>query len=185
MFKCAVTGEPVTGSADAVYEDGEWISFNYLMQCAEGENLEGDEPSEMQYLESQADSSTLRRYHILDDLVNVAKDYLSVTGRHLPIYGELGELYGEIKYGIKRHAMYNEGSDGKLGKEVVEIKTISPFKSTISVMVKKAGDFTKLLLVKIDEDFEFHSKLFDRTELKSGGAKFAIAKWGDEEDLNE
>ena len=122
-------------------------------------------------------STTLALWNLLDELTATARNYLDVTGRHLPIYGELGELYGEAKYGIKRHKPFTRGSDGKLGRDFVEIKTISPLKSDNTVLVKRAGNFNKLLVVKIDQDFKFKSKMIERKDLKKGTGKHVKAKW--------
>lgn len=71
------------------------------------------------------------------------------------IWGELGELYAEVKYGIKRHKPHTQGSDGKLGNDFFEVKTISPEKSNGQIEVKRAGNFNKLIVVKIDLSFKF------------------------------
>lgn len=123
--------------------------------------------------------TNLQLWELLDELVETARNHLEVTGRHLPIYGELGELYGEARYGIKRHKPFTQGSDGKLGNDFVEIKTISPFKSGDTVSVKKAGNFSKLLIVKISEDFEFKAKMLDRMSLQKGPGKHIKAKWSE------
>jgi hypothetical protein len=77
----------------------------------------------------------------------------------------LGELYAEIKYGIKRHKPHTRGSDGKLGNDFVEIKTISPEKDGGQVQVKRAGNFNKLLVIKISEGFEFDGRFIERKQL--------------------
>ena len=118
-------------------------------------------------------------WELLDELVETARNYLEITGRHLPIYGELGELYGEARYGIKRHKPFTQGSDGKLGNDFVEIKTISPFKSGNTISVKRAGNFSKLLIVKISEDFDFKAKMLDRKILQKGPGKHIKAKWSE------
>ena len=53
---------------------------------------------------------------VFGELVEAAAKYKRITGRHLPILGELGELFVEIKFGIKRHNPMTPGSDGLLGK---------------------------------------------------------------------
>lgn len=123
--------------------------------------------------------TNLQLWELLDELVETARNYLKVTGRHLPIYGELGELYGEARYGIKRHKPFTQGSDGKLGNDFVEIKTISPFKLGDTVSVKRTGNFSKLLIVKISEDFEFKAKMLDRKSLQKGPGKNIKAKWSE------
>jgi hypothetical protein len=82
---------------------------------------------------------------IFESLVENAMSYHELTGRYLQIWGELGELYAEIKYGIKRHKPHTRGSDGKLGNDFIEIKTISPEKDGGKVQVKRAGNFNRLL----------------------------------------
>lgn len=95
--------------------------------------------------------------HILESLVETATTYRHLTGRYLQIWGELGELHAEIEYGIKRHKPMTPGSDGKIGNDYVEVKTISPEKNSTEVQVKRAGNFNKLLIVKISDDFRFES----------------------------
>ena len=93
------------------------------------------------------------------------------TGRYLQIWGELGELYAEIKWGLKRHEAHRAGSDGAISGRLVEVKTISPEKSSDRVSVKSQGDFEQLLIVRIDSDFRFSAKLFERSELQGQNGK--------------
>lgn len=114
---------------------------------------------------------------IFESLVENAMAYHELTGRYLQIWGELGELYAEVKYGIKRHKPHTQGSDGKLGNDYVEIKTISPEKDGEKVQVKRAGNFNKLLVVKINEDFEFEGRFVARKQLAKGDGTFARVSW--------
>jgi len=114
---------------------------------------------------------------IFDGLVDSAETFYKLTNRYLQIWGELGELYAEIKYGIKRHKPHTKGSDGKLGNDFIEIKTISPEKSKEEVKVKRAGNFNKLLIVKISSDFSFEGQLIARKDLPKGEGKHARASW--------
>jgi hypothetical protein len=47
-------------------------------------------------------------------------------------------------------------------------------------VVKRAGAFNKLLVVKISEDFEFESRMIDRKKLRIGKGKNANYFWGAE-----
>lgn len=114
---------------------------------------------------------------ILDSLVEIARSYRVLTGRYLQIWGELGELFGEVEFGIKRHKPHTRGSDGKLGNDFVEIKTISPEKEGDQVHVKRAGHFSKLLVVNISEDFEIEGRLIQRKHLPKGKGAFAKVSW--------
>ena len=53
----------------------------------------------------------------------------------------------------------------------MEVKTLSPEKAGDQVAVKSQGDFEQLLVVQIDENFGFTSKLFNRNELSVGQGK--------------
>ncbi len=114
---------------------------------------------------------------IFKSLVDSAKSYHIITGRYLQIWGELGELYAEVEYSIKRHKPHTRGSDGKLGNDFIEIKTISPEKSGEEVQVKRAGNFNKLLLVKITEDFDFEGQFIKRMNLPKGDGTHARVSW--------
>ncbi len=161
---------------NGIWEDGEWISWDFIedsIEEADEWELDDCNQSKRQIPEP----STLQLWELLNELVDTAKNYFEVTGRHLPIFGELGELYGEAKYGIKRHKPNTPGSDGRMGNDFVEIKTISPMKANDTVLVKRAGNFNKLLIVKISEKFEFKSKMLDRKNLRKGSGKYAKALW--------
>lgn len=115
---------------------------------------------------------------IFESLVDNARSYRELTGRYLQIWGELGELYAEVKYGIKRHKPHTRGSDGKLGNDFVEIKTISPEKDGEQVQVKRAGNFNRLLVIKISEQFEFEGRFIKRKGLSKGeGGVYARVSW--------
>lgn len=114
---------------------------------------------------------------IFESLVDSAKSYHALTERYLQIWGELGELYAEIKYGIKRHKPHTQGSDGKLGNDYIEIKTISPEKAGGLVEVKRAGNFSKLLVIKITKEFDFEGRFIERKKLSKGDGKHARVSW--------
>lgn len=116
--------------------------------------------------------STLEQAEILRDLIDCATRRYENTGRYLQIWGELGEIYAEIKFGLRRHGTHQTGSDGTIAGKLVEVKTISPEKASDCVLVKRQGDFEQLLIVRIDRDFQFQSELFDRSELNGVYGKF-------------
>ncbi len=151
---------------DGIWDDGEWISWDWINSQLEDQELHRQYP--------EADVDVVRVFH---DLIDVAREYFDITGRYLQIWGELGELYGEIKYGLERHAPGTAGSDGRFGNDWVEVKTISPEKAKKSIQAKRAGNFNKLLVVQITEDFEFASKLIDRKHLGKGKGKYARLSW--------
>jgi hypothetical protein len=139
---------------NAVYDDGEWITWTEIN-------------SHLDRLEFQAQFPNLvvDLVPIFQDLLAVAQDYHSLTGSHLQVYGDLGELYGAITHGIKLHRNYAQGSDGKLDNHFVEVKTITPFKSNDTITLNLKRNFSKVLIVKIDACFEVQGRLIDRKAL--------------------
>jgi len=74
------------------------------------------------------------------------------------------------------HGTHQPGSDGTIAGKRVEVKTISPEKSSDSVLVKRQGDFEQLLIVRIDEHFEFTGKLINREDLSEGEVRIIKAR---------
>lgn len=153
-------------AGDGIYDDGEWISWEWI----NGQLYEQD--VHKAYPHVSTDLAML-----FEDLVENARAYHELTGRYLQIWGELGELYAEVKYGIKRHKPHTAGSDGKLGNDFVEVKTISPEKSNGQVQVKRAGNFSKLLVVRISPEFQFEGRIVDRKRIARGTGTHANVSW--------
>lgn len=161
---------------NGIWEDGEWVSWDFSDCDADDEW----DPYEETYTHDPSiPATTLQLWELIGVIIELAKTYFRVTGRHLPVYGELGELYGEAKFGIKRHNPNTPGSDGKLGNDFVEIKTISPHKSTNTVSAKRSGNFNKLLVVKITPEFKIRSKMFLRKNLGKGSGKYTRATFNE------
>ena len=116
--------------------------------------------------------SVQEQTQIFQDLIECAERHFENTGRYLQIWGELGEIYAEINFGLCRHEPHVAGSDGTIAGKLVEVKTISPEKAGDDVFVKSQGDFEQLLIVRINQHFQFQAKLIDRSELKGGAGKF-------------
>lgn len=165
-MRCSMTGQPLHDTGDGIYDDGEWISWDWINGQLHKQDLAEEFP--------EADVEIVQ---VFEDLVRAAMEYKDLTGRYLQIWGELGELYAEIKHGLKRHKPGTQGSDGRLGNDLVEVKTISPEKQSDRVQVKRAGNFNKLLVVKISEDFAFDSRMIDRELLGKSEGSHARVTW--------
>ena len=130
-----------------------------------------------QELREEFPFGSLEQVEIFCDLVDCAANYFEITGRYIQIWGELGELYAEIKHGLIRHVAHTAGSDGMIDDRLVEVKTISPEKGSDRVLVKSQGDFEQLLIVRIDSEFRFSSKLLDRSALNGSAGKFLSGRF--------
>lgn len=128
---------------NAIYDDGEWITWTEINSHLERLEFEARFPD--------LDADLVP---IFQSLLSTAQDYYELTGRHLQVYGDIGELYGVITHGLKLHRNYAQGSDGKIGNHFVEVKTITPFKSNDVVALNLKRNFSKVLIVKVSADFE-------------------------------
>lgn len=153
---------------NAIYDDGEWITWTEIN-------------SHLERLEFEARFPELKveLVPIFQGLLNLSIEYHELTGRHLQVYGDLGELYGAIRYDLKLHRNYAQGSDGKIGNDFVEVKTITPFKSNDSITLNLKRNFSKVLIVKIDQDFEVHGKLIPRKDLPKRKGGVLKIDWAD------
>lgn len=165
-MRCSMSDREYPEYSDGVWDDGEWISWDWINQQLDQQELGEQYPL--------ADPELIEVFHTLLD---AAANYKALTGHYLQIWGELGELYAEIKFGLKRHRPHTKGSDGKVGNDFVEVKTISPEKRQDRVHVKRAGNFNKLLVVKISEGFDFEARMIDREALGKGTGKRARFSW--------
>lgn len=159
MYNDGYSAEQIADAAACGYNPWEWYALD---------------ESELPAVINQVDPELIG---IFASLVSTAKSYHTITGRYLQIWGELGELFAEITYGIKRHKPHTKGSDGKLGNHYIEIKTMSPEKAGTLVSVKRAGNFSKLLIIKISENFDFEGQFIERKELSKGGGTHARVSW--------
>lgn len=160
------------------YLDAEWIDSE-LENEPKDNSFAIPNINEVIHDETDFPLSTLEQANILHDLIDCAIRHFENTGRYLQVWGELGEIYAEIKFGLRRHKTHTAGSDGTIAGKLVEVKTISPEKGNDLVLVKSQGDWQQLLIVRIDKDFQFQSKLLNRSELSGGMGEFFKVRFGD------
>ncbi len=164
----AIAGAPASmwNDDNAIYDDGEWITWTEINSHLERLEFEARFP------DLEADLVP-----IFQSLLSTAQHYYELTGRHLQVYGDLGELYGVITHGLKLHRNYAQGSDGKIGNHFVEVKTITPFKSNDVVALNLKRNFSKVLVVKVSADFEVRGKLIDRKALPKAKGDRLMLSW--------
>jgi hypothetical protein len=165
--------------ADAAASGVAPLEWEFLSRDWIDSQLE-DEPSEPFQSRDGFPFSVLEQIQIFEDLVDCAARHFGNTGRYLQVWGELGEIYAEIKFGLRRHETHRAGSDGTIAGKLVEVKTISPEKASDRVLVKSQGNFEQLLIVRVDRDFQFQGKLFDRSELAGVTGKFLRGRFKDD-----
>jgi hypothetical protein len=160
------------GPDNAIWDDGEWVGWDEINSHLG--RLE---------LRERFPNADLELIPIFQDLLATAQEYFVRTGRHLQVYGDIGELFGAITYGIKLHRNYAQGSDGRLGNDFVEVKTITPFKRNNIVELNLQRNFSKVLIVKISIDFEISGKLVDRKSLPKAKGDNLRVDWSSLNDV--
>lgn len=152
----------------AFYDDGEWVTWSEI-----------DEQLRHKEWRAKYPNALYSMIPYFENLVSLAESYHHETGLHLNVYGDIGELFGAITYGIKLNKTYAQGADGRLGNDHVEVKTITPFKRKDEVMVDLSGNFSKLLVVKINEEFQVSGRMIDRKDIPGRKGRYLRVKWAD------
>lgn len=159
---------------DEAYVSREWVEAELENEALDDVNTL--EPREQFRSRDGFPYSASEQVQIFQDLIDCAKRHFKNTGRYLQVWGELGEIYAEIKFGLRRHGSHQAGSDGIIAGKLVEVKTISPEKMGDQVFVKRQGNFEQLLIVRINENFQLTGKLIDRSRLADDGGRFLRAQ---------
>lgn len=149
--------------SDWVWDDGEWVDL-YAHEIEHESHLamlEREDALRRQY----PNTPDLSLIPIFLRLRATAQAFHETTGNHLQVYRALGELFGAIMFGIPLHKNYAQGSDGRLGDDFVEIKTITPGKSRHRVELRTDRHFSKVLVVRIDEEFRVSGRMIRRKTL--------------------
>jgi hypothetical protein len=164
--------EPVLTENSAIVDDGERFDLDFIELRPVHDAFREKYPN--------ADLTLLP---ILKDLLVIAKKYHTATKSHLQVYGDIGELFGAVTFGIDLHSNYAQGSDGRLGNDFVEIKTITPFKGKPAVSIDLKGNFSKLLVVKIDEELRIEGRLVARASLPKSRTGKLMITWDSLENM--
>ncbi|MDD9718844.1 hypothetical protein PVW48_18955 [Dinoroseobacter sp. PD6] len=166
------------GPDNAFWIDGEWCAWDSIVDPDEVTHSRLEELEREAELRFRYPRADLTLVPYFNDLLLLAKSYFHDTGRHLNVYGDIGELFGALHYGIKLHRNYAQGSDGKLGNEFVEIKTLSPARNDDQASVRLENrHFSKLLVVRILPDFSVSGRMIDRCDLPRRGGKALRIRW--------
>lgn len=175
----------------AFYADGEWVRRSEIDDYIVDEDDHEDRTpgweradeiyNQLIYKEWQGKYPNGRRSLVphFVQIMDLAESYHSDTGLHLNLWGDIGELFAAITIGIKLHRSHAQGSDGRVGNDFVEVKTISPVKGKDIVAVKRAGHFNAVYVVKVNDRFEVSGRLIKRSKLPKGTGKYIRIPWDD------
>src|SRR3546814_16118174 len=119
----------------AFWDDGEWVSWDVINQQIEYKEWRAKYPN-----------AEISLVPIFESLLSTACSYNAHTGKHLHVYGDIGELYGAITHGIRLKRNYAQWSAGHIGNERIQIKKITPFNRTTPVQIHKQENFNKEII---------------------------------------
>lgn len=157
-MRCAMTGVPIRDSGDGIWDDGEWISWEYINRQIAIQ--EGDLVEERLYYPGGKEIQWLLMEAEEDEMNGIVPS---------PKWGRIGELYVAERFGVALSREHAQGHDGRLGNDLVEIKTLTPNKHRPIVRVKRKGNFSLLAVVRVNEDSEFDALLVRRNKLPMVG----------------
>jgi hypothetical protein len=175
-MRCAMTGLEIRNSGDGIWDDGEWISWAWIntqigsSEPGSPDNTEVEEDDEGEALESSLE--------LLFRILATKNHYESTLDEISPDWGALGEAYLAERFDVKLCSRHTEGHDGRLGDDLVEIKTITPHKRRVFVTVKRGGNFGVLAVVRITGDSGVAVRFVRRDQLPRGnGGKRIVITW--------
>jgi hypothetical protein len=173
---CAMTGIEIRDSSEAIWDDGEWISWAWI-----NEQIDAQEQDQRATEANEQEFDDIGRAPSLELLFRIlaAKEHYERTlGEISPDWGSIGEAYIAERFDVKLCSRHAEGHDGRLGNELIEIKTITPYKQHAVTTVKRSGNFSILAVVRIAIDGGVKVRFVRRDQLPQGnGGKRIVITW--------
>jgi hypothetical protein len=171
-----MTGLEIRDSGDGIWDDGEWISWAWINTQIE--------PSEFGLLddadveEDDEDETPEPSVELLFRILAAKNHYENTLNEISRDWGPIGEAYLAECFNVKLCSRHTEGHDGRLGDDLIEIKTITPHKRRAFVTVKRGGNFSVLAVVRVTSDITFAVRFVRRDQLPRGnGGKRIVVTW--------
>jgi hypothetical protein len=175
-MRCAMTGLEIRDSGDGIWDDGEWISWAWINTQIEPSEPDCSEDGERE--EDEDDAAPEPSVDLLFRILAAKNHYENTLDEISPDWGPIGEAYLAEAFEVKLCSRHTEGHDGRLGDELIEIKTITPHKRRAFVTVKRGGNFSVLAVVRITRDSAVAVRFVRRDQLPRGnGGKRIVVTW--------
>lgn len=171
-----MTGIEIPDAGEGIWDDGEWISWAWINSQIDVQ--ENGPPVEEEFEEEVDDEDRESSAELLFRILNAKNHFDHTLDKISPDWGPIGEAYVAERFGVKLCSRNAEGHDGRLGDELIEIKTITPHKRRAFVTVKRAGNFSVLAVVRITNDYRLEVRFVRRSDLPHGdGGKRMVVSW--------
>ena len=102
---CAMTGRPLRDYSEGIYDDGEWISWDWINGQIADQDLKREFPK-----------ANVEVVKIFQDLVSLAETYKRGLIGIFKSGVSWAALYAEVRFGVMRHRPGTKGSDGRPGR---------------------------------------------------------------------
>lgn len=171
-MRCSMTGLPIADPSEGIWDDGEWTSWAWINEqlARQDRQLEAPDNSEDAPQPQSSLLKTLIEEAAAHDRANL--------GTPSPLWGRIGELYAAERFGVVLSRHCAEGHDGRLGNELVEVKTITPHKFRSFVRVKRSGNFSLLAVVRVDALYRLDARLIRRRDfVDTSDGRYATLSW--------
>lgn len=146
---------------DAIHWDsGDWIEWHRNVTDAD------ERPCD-----AAAHEDTLARLTALQvSLLRAAKTYFVLTGRHLPVYEAIAEVYAAIHF------------DAPLGRKAaqqagIKLLHLSPRSKSNTVEVNLKEAFDLVVVVRVKDNFSVEARLIMRKNLQDRGQGLCSINW--------
>jgi hypothetical protein len=178
-MRCAMTGVEIRDSGDGIWDDGEWISWQWINgQIEEQQSLlkaPGREIDESDEIDEEYEPSL----ELLNRVRGALEHPENTLDRISPDWGPIGEAYVAERFPeVQLCRPHVQGHDARRDVDLVEIKTISPHKRRAFVTVKRTGNFNVLAVVRVSPDYRLDVRFLRRRHLPAGdGGKRYVVSW--------
>jgi hypothetical protein len=171
-----MTGLELRDSGDGIWDDGEWVSWAWINTHIDDQD--GDSPQHLEIEDDREDRAGEPSAELLFRILAAKLHFENTLDEISPDWGAIGEAYIAECFGVKLCKQHVEGHDGRLGNDLVEIKTITPHKRMPFVLVKRNGNFSVLAVVQISSDAELDVRFVSRNRLPAGdGGTHFFVTW--------
>ena len=145
-----------------LWDSGDWIEFHRRTES---------KVADLPYASEVDPSARVRS--AFRALIQTARLYFQVSGRHLPVFDAIAELHGAVAYDLP---LPGAATTRDKGRRAV-IKCLPPDDTADYVSVDLTQPFDVLVVVKISNNLIIESRILARDKLPAATSKPHVLRW--------